>query len=198
MGQIRIADLPSTNQIDGDSYVIIEKPEVGAGTYKAKVNQLQRALIVYANVTRTDDTVTIYLKDITGQSSESIVIPHASVTKSGRRIDINMSDEDGSTSAFLFDPVARVIDNGDNTITLQLSDSSGTTQSTIIKSVQVDPHPTQGSTNFVTSGEIYSIVQSLTQQITNLQTRIATLENQVQSMQSEMGRTISVQPGNTV
>ena len=41
MGVI-IADLPTTEDITSDSYVIIEKPGVGEGTYKGTVGDLKR------------------------------------------------------------------------------------------------------------------------------------------------------------
>jgi len=50
MAQTRIADLPTTSEINPESFVIIERPGVGQGTYKSTVGDLQDAITVHANV----------------------------------------------------------------------------------------------------------------------------------------------------
>lgn len=45
MDQIRIADLPTIDNIQQNYYVIIENPNIGEGTYKCKVETLGYATI---------------------------------------------------------------------------------------------------------------------------------------------------------
>ena len=138
--QTRVADLPNAESIEADSYVIIEKPGVGLGTYKGTVGQLQEAITVEANVTRQDNEVTIHVKDINGETHETIVYPKATI-----------------------------VDNHDGTSTITIVDADGTTTSQVVNLVTLDPEPTEGSSNMITSGTIYNLLQSI-------DTRLASLE----------------------
>lgn len=183
---IRIADLPSAVDIDPQSYVIIEKPGVGDGTFKGTVGQLQEAITVEAEVTQEDNITTIHIKDINketteqivtpladvtrdandlisititdarGETQASFVVPSAAVTRSEQTITINMRDCSGSiTSQQIVVPTARIVDNGDGTSTITLTDENGVTEDTIVNDIHVDSEPTEGSSNLLTSGVIY-------------------------------------------
>lgn len=122
-----VADLPSISNITPDSYTIIERPGTGMGTYKGTIADLQRAI-----------TVT------------------ASVTQEGSQAHIQVKDINGTTNAYVTAPTARVTNNGDGTSTITITDSSGTTTSTVVSSVIFDNEPTQGSTNLISSGTLYN------------------------------------------
>lgn len=184
--KIRIADLPESTTLDANSFMIVERPGVGTGTFKATLRQIQEAITVSAKVEEIDKEVTITIQDITGQSSVSMLIPTAKIT-----------------------------DNGDGTSTLVLTDIDGTTQSIIINSLVFDDEPTEGSINIVNSGVVWSSLNSqkediqeainelqqttnqkfaaLQEQLTVLQEdniqlkdRVTTLETTVSAMQDEL------------
>lgn len=138
--QTRVADLPTTESIESDSYVIIEKPGVGSGTYKGTVGQLQSAITVEANVTKQDNEVKIHIKDINGTTEETIVYPTATIT-----------------------------DNHDGTSTITITDVDGTTTSAVVNLVTIDPEPTEGSNNMISSGTIYDILQSIDSRLASLE-----------------------------
>lgn len=137
IGRIRIADLATTSSVDKDSYVIIEKPGVGEGTYKSTVSDLQEAITVKAKVEQIDNITKISIDDINGHTEEDVIAP-----------------------------TAKIIDNGDGTITIIVTDCAGQTQSTIVKNTGlIDSEPTEGSNNLVTSGTIYDVREALRQEI---------------------------------
>lgn len=145
---VRVADLPSTSNIDPNSYTIIEKPGYGEGTFKSTVRDLQNAITVTANIQKVGDETIIRIKDINGETSES-----------------------------LFNPSARVVDNGNGTVTIWTRDAQGETSVTILKDgVIVDPVPIIGSNNLITSGELYNLFNDFQKQIKNLDDRVAILE----------------------
>lgn len=167
MGQVRVADLPTSSNIDKDSYMIVERPGIGDGTFKSTLGDIQQAITVRASVKQVDNITIIRVKDITGEYSETIVTPSA-----------------------------KVIDNGDNTSTIIITDTEGQTQSTVVNKVAVDPEPTEGSNNFVTSGTIYKIVQNaehdesristLERRVSSIENRMITLESNFESLKTEM------------
>ena len=167
MGQVRIADLPSSTNIDKDSYMVVERPGVGDGTFKTTLGDIQEAITVRAKVIREGYTTTIVVKDITGETEVALQIP-----------------------------TAKVVENGDNTITLTLTDTDGSTSSTVVSRVEVDAEPTQGSPNFVTSGTVYNIVDeqqhdesritSAEQRITVLEQRFTDLQNQFNALRDDV------------
>lgn len=161
MAQVRVADLPTTSNIDPASYVIIERPGIGEGTFKSTVGDLQRAITVTAKVTKVDNVTTIYIDDINGHTEESIVAPRASIR-----------------------------DNGDGTCTIIVQDTSGTTSETIFKDPRiVDPEPTSGSNNLVTSGTVYNVQQQIYNRIEELQSSISM---QLNELEEKMHRDIEI------
>lgn len=148
MAQIIIANLPTTSEINPESFVIIERPGIGQGTYKSTVRDLQEAITVHATVEQEDDVTTIRVQDINGTTEETIVTPTATIT-----------------------------DNGDNTATITITDTHGVTSQTIVSRVVLDPLPTQGSPNMVTSGVIYSMKTLLEDRIGIAEGRIMMLES---------------------
>lgn len=152
---MRIADLPNISDIDPDSYVIVETPGQGEGTYKGTVGDLQRAITVEASVSEvpSEKKVLIHVKDINGETNEYIVIPQASVKN-----------------------------NFDGTSTLTVVDAYGQTQSIFINTVSLDPWPTQGSTRLVTSGSLYTEFESDRDRITDVEVRLADAESVVSKL----------------
>ena len=137
IGRIRIADLATTSSVDKDSYVIIEKPGIGDGTYKSTVSQLQEAITVKAKVEQFDNITKISIDDINGHTEEEV-----------------------------FAPTAKIIDNNDGTITIIITDGEGQTQSTIVKDASIiDSQPVEGSNHFVTSGTIFDVQETLKNEI---------------------------------
>lgn len=138
---VRVADIPTIHQIDANSYMIVEKPGYEDGTFKATVGDLQQAITVHATVSQQNDVTTIRIQDINGATQETIVTPTATVR-----------------------------DNGNNTITITITDTNGTTQQTIVQNTATfDPVPTEGSTNLVSSGTVYTAIQALASRITQLE-----------------------------
>ena len=216
---IRLADLPTTQAIDPQSYVIIEKPGIDDGTFKSTVGDLQEAITVHATVTRSGQDITIDIQDINGETSETITNPTAAVTRSGQDVTIDLTDESGATSETITIPTAGVsrssntitvtlsdengqttqsfvvptssvtksghtititinddqgtstqsfieptvsaVDNADGTTTITCTDADGTTTSTFLSHPQFDSQPTQGSNNLISSGTLYTILQSV-------------------------------------
>lgn len=199
MGQIRIADLPSTTQIDGDSYVIIEKPEVGDGTYKAKVFELQKAVLVTANVTRAGDVITISIQDYSGRTSETLTIPKAKVTTVGNTITIEMKDESGTSTATVTNPTAQIIDRGDGTSEIIMTDSTGTTSSVVVNNTfHFDPEPTEGSTNLISSGAVYDSNKQLADDILVLSDDMSSLKLRLTMLENIVARTVGLELNNSV
>lgn len=143
MGQIRIADLPSISSVDASYFVIIEKPGLNEGTFKATVGQIQTAVTVSAKVEQVNNVTTIKIDDINGHTEASIVTP-----------------------------TAKVVDNGDNTYTITITDTNGRTQTTAVSRVVLDLVPTQNSSNMVTSGTIYNSLAQRDQTINALSRRL--------------------------
>lgn len=127
MAQIRIADLPTAEQIDAESYILVEKPGFNEGTFKGTVASLQEAITVTAKVEQVDKITKIEVDDINGHTEASILTP-----------------------------TAKIVDNGDNTATIIITDTEGVTTSTIVSRVILDQVPTQESDNFLTSGSLYT------------------------------------------
>lgn len=153
MVKVRVADLPTTSNVDPSSFVIIEKPNVGEGTYKSTVSDLQEAITVHAKVERDGQVTTITIDDINGHTEDSIVTP-----------------------------TAEIVDNGDGTVTIIITDSEGTTRETLLKNVAViDPEPTEGSNNLVTSGTIYNLEQDINARIDQLSEDISDRLDQLES-----------------
>lgn len=153
--RVRIADLPTSHVIDKDSYLLVERPGVGEGTYKCKLGDIQEATTVEAEVTQVDKVTTIRIKDIRGETTASIVTP-----------------------------TAVIHDNGDNTYTITITDTDGTTESTAVSKVIFDSEPTEGSVNLINSGEIWNIIQDQNTRFTSIEeiqaghtTAISALEN---------------------
>lgn len=162
MAQVRIADLPTTAAIDPESFVIIERPGIGDGTFKSTVGDLQEAITVTATVEQADNITTIKIDDINGHTEEDI-----------------------------FTPTAVVRDNGDGTLSIIITDAAGVTQQTIVKDVRaIDPEPTPGSNNIVTSGTIYNMEQDLIDKIDHvdevIDARIDSLSDQVNDKFSQI------------
>lgn len=147
---IRMKDLPKALSVDPESYVIIEKPEEGVGTYMATVRELQEAITVTANVRDVDRIIRISIDDINGHTQTDIYRPKASVK-----------------------------DNGNNTVTITCTDDSGTTEETVIQgTVVTDPEPTPGSGNFLTSGTLYNEFEAIKQQIQAMQQEVYNIVEQ--------------------
>lgn len=158
MGQVRIADIPSTENIDAESYVIIERPGKGYGTYKSTVSDLQKVITVTANIKQVDDVVTISISDINGSTSDQFVIPSATME-----------------------------DNGDNTVTFTVKDTEGTSSITLLRDSRlVDPTPTEGSQNIVTSDTIFNIQQSIQSAFTAVSERLDDISNKIEDIQSRL------------
>lgn len=134
-----VADLPSISNITPDSYTIIERPGQGMGTYKGTIADLQKAITVKAGVYQEGSQTHIQIKDI-----------------------------NGTTDAYVSSPTARVVNNGDGTSTIIITDGTGTTTSTVVSSVIFDNEPTQGSRNLISSGTLYEIFAALNLDIEHL------------------------------
>ena len=130
---VRISDLPSVRDgIAKGSYVLIDNPIDGEGTYKATVEQLQSVISVDAKVTQSHGVVTISIKDVNGQTIQSFHIPDARV------------------------------EEGSDTCVITVTDSNGdTTTATVLKSVPIDTTPTEGSSRAITSGAVYDLAQQI-------------------------------------
>ena len=153
--RVRIADLPTSHIIDKDSFMLVERPGVGEGTDNCALGEIQEAITVEADVTQVDKVTTIRIKDIRGETSESIVTP-----------------------------TAVIHDNGDNTYTITITDTDGTTESTAVSKVVFDSEPTEGSVNLINSGEIWNILQDQNERFISIEeiqaghtTAIASLES---------------------
>lgn len=156
--RVRVADLPSIHNLDANSYMIVEKPGYNEGTFKTTVGDLQRAISVAASVTQVGTITTIHIHDINGDTEANITTPTASV-----------------------------VNNGDNTITITITDANGTTQETIVDARNFDPQPTQGSNNLLTSGTVYTAIQALTQTIQSLSQSLSQLSGKVEQLETAMG-----------
>ena len=77
--RVRIADLPSSSNVDKDSYMLVERPGIGKGTFKTTLGDIQEAITVRARVEQVDKLTTIYVKDITGEYQASILTPTAKI-----------------------------------------------------------------------------------------------------------------------
>lgn len=141
--QIRVADLPNAEVVDGQSYVIIEKPGLGQGTYKSTVRNLQNAITVKAEVTDTEESTKIEVTDI-----------------------------DGTTESTIVKPIAHIHDNGDGTCTITMRDASGVTTETIVQSVIIDPIPTEDSNHMVSSGTVFTVNKNLQENIDSLENKM--------------------------
>lgn len=138
--RVIIKNLPTIEEVSPDGYMIVETPDEGFGTYKAKIRDIQHATIAYVNITKDGKVITITCRDITGETSETIT-----------------------------EPTAKVVDNGDGTCTFTLTDVDGQTEVTILSYPHTDPQPTPGSDNFITSGTLYDIFTSINEKLTVLQ-----------------------------
>jgi len=147
MAQTIIANLPTTSEINPQSYVIIERPGIGKGTYKSTVKDLQDAITVHATVEQEDDVTTITVSDINGTTQETIVTP-----------------------------TAKISDNGDNTATITITDTHGVTSETIVSRVELDVEPTPDSPNLLTSGSIYTMQSALEDRIGLAEDRLGVVE----------------------
>lgn len=164
--RVRIADLPTSTVIDKDSFMLVERPGEGTGTYKTTLGDIQEAITVRAKVEQIDNITNIYVKDITGDYEASI-----------------------------FTPTAKVEDNGNNTTTITITDGSGTTQSTVVSRVIFDPYPIEDSNNLVSSGVVYNIkaeqdshqatIENLIEQLEALTERVVTLEERVATLEEQ-------------
>ena len=143
MAQVRIADLPNTSNIDPASYVIIERPGIGEGTFKSTVEDLQKAITVTASVEQSDTVTTIHVKDINSETSAQIVTPTAEIT-----------------------------DNGDGTCTITITDTHGTTSEHVVQTVVIDSEPTKGSNHMVTSGTIYNLEQMIEDRLSQVECKL--------------------------
>lgn len=151
MGQVRVADLPVVTNVHPESYVIIERPGVGNGTFKATVRDLQQAIRCLASVKRQANIVRITIDDMNGHTEQDI-----------------------------FYPTARIVDNGDGTVTITLSDESGVTTQTVFSvAAGVDPEPQEDSPHIVTSGTVYNVQQNLQEQINSLQAQVTALQDRI-------------------
>ncbi len=130
MAQVRIADLPNTSVIDPQSYVIIERPGIGEGTFKSTVGDLQKAITVTANVTQEDQLTKIYISDINGETEAYIVTPTANVVQEGVNTTITITDALGETKAVIVTPTANVVQEG-NKSTITITDAQGETQTVV-------------------------------------------------------------------
>ena len=130
MAQVRIADLPNTSVIDPQSYVIIERPNIGEGTFKSTVGDLQKAITVTANVTQVDQLTRIYISDINGETEAYIVTPTANVMQDGVNTTITITDALGETQAVIVTPTANVVQE-DNRSIITITDAQGETQTVV-------------------------------------------------------------------
>lgn len=130
MAQVRIADLPNTSVIDPQSYVIIERPEIGEGTFKSTVGDLQKAITVTANVTQEGQLTRIYISDINGETEAYIVTPTANVVQEGVNTTITITDALGETQAVIVTPTANVVQK-DNRSIITITDAQGETQTVV-------------------------------------------------------------------
>ena len=145
--QVRIADLPTVDKIDAGSYIIVERPGYQEGTFKSTVETLQEATSVTAEVTQENNVTTISVDDIRGHSEASIVTP-----------------------------TAKIVDNKDGTVTIIISDTTGTYRETLIKdTLNLDDEPEYGSENFLTSGAIYNYTQKILDRIALIESRTLVL-----------------------
>lgn len=126
-----LANLPTTSEIDPASYVIIERPGIGKGTYKSTVGDLQEAITVHAKVTQDGDMTTIEVQDINGTTTETIVTPTANVTQEGDITTIRIHDYLGTTEHKIVTPTANVSQIDDVT-TISIHDYLGTTEHEIV------------------------------------------------------------------
>lgn len=163
--RVRIADLPTSHIIDPDSYLIVERPGEGEGTYKCRLGDIQGITSVEADVKQVDEVTTIRIKDNRGETSATIITP-----------------------------TAKIIENSDNTYTIIITDAHGTTETTAVSSIVFDTKPAEGSENAVTSGGLWDIVQSQDQrfsQIETIQTDQSGLITNIQQVQTEQSTSIS-------
>lgn len=151
MGQVRVADLPVVTNVYPESYVIVERPGIGNGTFKSTVRDLQQAIRCLASVERQANIVKITIDDMNGHTEQDI-----------------------------FYPIARIADNGDGTVTIILSDESGVTTQTVFSVASgVDPEPEEGSPHIVTSGTVYNVQHNLQEQINSLQAQVTALQDRI-------------------
>lgn len=179
MAHTIIANLPTTSEINPQSFVIIERPGIGQGTYKSTVGDLQEAITVHANVIQEDNITRITVTDINGTTQAVIFTPLATVNQEGKLTTITITDLHGTTTEQILTPTAKIVDNGDNTATITITDTEGTTEDTIISRVILDEEPTEDSPNFLTSGVIYAVQQALSSRIDTDDTRIDDAEARI-------------------
>lgn len=162
VAQTIIADLPNTTEINPESYVIIERPGIGQGTYKATVGDLQDAITVHAKVENYID-------------------------ESGNRVTkFTVTDILGTTEDIIVTPTATITDNGDNTSTITITDANGVTRDTVVNKVIYDTEPTQGSNNLLSSGTIYDQNNAIKDRILSAEDRIGIIENRESSVESRL------------
>ena len=155
--RVRIADLATSAVVDKDCYIIVERPGYGEGTYKATVGDIQEVTAVRAKVTQEGKLTTIWIKDMTGEYEASILTP-----------------------------TAKIVDNGDNTSTITIIDTDGTTECTVVNLIILDPHPIEGSNNLVSSGTVWNIQQDVATEHTRIDNVQSDLDDTKQQLTSEM------------
>ena len=153
--QIRLADLPDALGLTGDDFIIIERPGIGVGTYKSTIRELQAATTVTAVVSQDQNVTTITVHDINGISEEKIVTP-----------------------------TARIDYIGGNELRITIQDTFGETTETFVKNIaQLDPEPIEDSSNFLTSGTIYTVQQDLKDDISHVD---ADLSDQIDNLNTTL------------
>lgn len=155
MNQVIIANLPISEVIAPENFIIIEKPGIGEGTYKSTVGDLQRAITVSGHVEQEGNVVKFIVTDI-----------------------------NGTTEATINTPQAEIVDNGDGTMSFIVTDATGTTRVDFIRDTRmVDPRPIPGSNNILTSGTIYNVETSLLSRIDELEAMIGQLNTKIAQLE---------------
>lgn len=138
MAGVIIADLPDISEVSPDNYVIVEKPNLGAGTYKATVGDLQKATTVTTEIiteeTSDHEIIYITITDINGAHVGTIFVPIAWVEQLPgdlTRYHLHISSASGGSDAYITVPAARVYQT--NNIThVEITDEHGTTDASIV------------------------------------------------------------------
>ena len=155
--RVRIADLATSTVVDKDCYIIVERPGYGEGTYKATIEDIQEVTAVRAKVTQEGKLTTIWIKDMTGEYEASILTP-----------------------------TAKIVDNGDNTSTITIIDTDGTTECTVVNLIILDPYPIEDSNHLVSSGTVWNIQQDVAAEHTRIDDVQSDLDDTKQQLTQEI------------
>lgn len=131
MGQVRIADLPTTSKILPESFLIIERPGVGEGTFKSTVGDVQKATTSYATVSQQEDETYINLKDINGETNATIITPTVTIEEEQDLTTISVKDYRGTTESTITNPTVDISTEGDTT-NIYAKDYRGETRATVV------------------------------------------------------------------